>query len=141
MGLRKKTGLLFLAASGGGYFWLNRSGEFNRTLGKIRRDVTAVQERDPAATNIIETLTCYSGLHAILLHRMAHFLYEENLPVVPRIVSQLNRFLTGIEIHPAARIGEGFFIDHGAGGVLVQTSGVGEHWTCYVGWNLGVTAE
>ena len=74
MGLRKKTGLLFLAASGGGYFWLNRSGEFNRTLGKIRRDITAVQERDPAATNIIETLTCYSGLHAILLHRMAHFL-------------------------------------------------------------------
>ena len=75
-------------------------------MGAIRRDVSVIQERDPAATSMIETLTCYSGLHAILLHRMAHFLYEQKMPVVPRVVSQINRFLTGIEIHPAADIGE-----------------------------------
>ncbi len=142
MGLRKKTGLfLFAASTGGGYFWLNRGGELNRTLGMIRRDVAAVQERDPAATNIVETLTCYSGLHAILLHRMAHFLYQENLPVVPRLISQINRFITGIEIHPAARIGEGFFIDHGSGVVIGETTEVGENVTLYQGVTLGGTGK
>jgi serine O-acetyltransferase len=142
MGLVKKTGLFFIAAaSGGGYLWLNRGGELNRTLGAVRRDVTAIQERDPAATNIIETLTCYSGLHAILLHRMAHFLYEQKLPVVPRVVSQLNRFVTGIEIHPAAEIGEGFFIDHGSGVVIGETTEVGNNVTLYQGVTLGGTGK
>src|SRR5659263_253563 len=141
MGLAKKTGMLFLAASGGGYFWLNRGGELNRTLGAIRRDVSVIQERDPAATSMIETLTCYSGLHAILLHRMAHFLYEQKVPVVPRIVSQINRFLTGIEIHPAADIGEGFFIDHGSGVVIGETTEVGNNVTIYQGVTLGGTGK
>jgi len=142
MGLFKKTRLLILAtAASGGYFWLNRGGELNRTLGAVRRDVSAVQERDPAATNIVETLTCYSGLHAIILHRLAHFLYEENLPVVPRIVSQANRFITGIEIHPAARIGEGFFIDHGSGVVIGETTEVGDNVTLYQGVTLGGTGK
>lgn len=141
MGFPKKTGIVFLTAASGAYLWFNRGGELNRTLGSIRRDVAAVQERDPAATNIIETLTCYSGLHAILLHRMAHFLYEEQLPVVPRIVSQINRFLTGIEIHPAAQIGEGFFIDHGSGVVIGETAEVGDNVTLYQGVTLGGTGK
>ncbi|MCL5882463.1 MAG: serine O-acetyltransferase [Actinobacteria bacterium] len=142
MGIVKKTGLLFLAAAGGsGDFWLNRTGELNRTLGVIRRDVSAIQERDPAAANLIETLTCYSGLHAILLHRMAHFMYEQRLPVVPRIVSQFSRFVTGVEIHPAAQIGEGFFIDHGSGVVIGETTEVGENVTLYQGVTLGGTGK
>lgn len=140
MGLAKKTAM-FLAAASGGYFWLNRGGDFNRTLGSVRRDVAAVQERDPAAANIIETLTCYSGLHAILLHRMAHFLYEQKLPFVPRFVSQFNRFLTGIEIHPGADIGEGFFIDHGSGVVIGETTEVGQNVTLYQGVTLGGTGK
>lgn len=140
MGLAKKTAL-FVAAASGGYFWLNRGGDLNRTLGSVRRDVSAVQERDPAASNIIETLTCYSGLHAILLHRMAHFLYEERLPFVPRFVSQINRFLTGIEIHPGAQIGEGFFIDHGSGVVIGETTEVGNNVTLYQGVTLGGTGK
>ncbi len=141
MGLRKKTGLLFLAATGGGYLWFNRSGDLNRTLGVIKRDIGAIQERDPAATNLVETLTCYSGLHAILLHRMAHFLYDEGMPVVPRLVSQINRFITGIEIHPAAKIGEGFFIDHGSGVVIGETTDVGNNVTLYQGVTLGGTGK
>jgi len=137
----KKTGFLFTVAAGSGYLWLNRSGELNRTLGALRRDVSAIQERDPAAANIIETLTCYSGLHAIMLHRMAHFLYEQKLPVVPRIMSQFNRFITGIEIHPAANIGEGFFIDHGSGVVIGETTDVGDNVTLYQGVTLGGTGK
>jgi len=140
MGLVKKTALLLSAATGG-YFWLNRGGDLNRTLGSIRRDVTAVQERDPAAANIIETLTCYSGLHAILLHRMAHFIYEQKVPFVPRLVSQVNRFVTGIEIHPGADIGEGFFIDHGSGVVIGETTEVGQNVTLYQGVTLGGTGK
>ncbi|MFA5802179.1 MAG: serine O-acetyltransferase [Thermoleophilia bacterium] len=130
-----------MAAASGAYFWLNRGGELHRTFGSIRRDIAAVQERDPAASNIIETLTCYSGLHAILLHRMAHFLYEQKLPVAPRIISQMNRFLTGIEIHPAAVIGDGFFIDHGSGVVIGETTEVGENVTLYQGVTLGGTGK
>ncbi len=142
MGIARKAGTLFLAAiGGGGYLWLNRSGELNRTLKVIKRDVAAIRDRDPAATSMLETLTCYSGLHAILLHRMAHFLYEQKLPVVPRMISQLNRFLTEIEIHPAASIGEGFFIDHGSGVVIGETTEVGDNVTLYQGVTLGGTGK
>ncbi len=140
MGLAKKTGLL-LTAAGGGYFWLNRGGDLNRTLGAIKRDIAAVRERDPAAANMIEALTCYSGLHAVMIHRLTHFFYNQGVPVAPRIVSQLNRFLTGVEIHPAAKIGEGFFIDHGSGVVIGETSEIGDNVTLYQGVTLGGTGK
>jgi serine O-acetyltransferase len=142
MGAVKKAGALVIAALGGGsYMWLNRGGDLHRTFKVIKGDVAAIQERDPAATNMLETLTCYSGLHAILLHRMAHFLYEQKLPVVPRMISQVNRFLTAIEIHPAAQIGEGFFIDHGSGVVIGETTEVGDNVTLYQGVTLGGTGK
>jgi serine O-acetyltransferase len=113
----------------------------NRALGEITRDVTAVSERDPAATNKLEIVTSYSGLHALWLHRLAHKLWRERVPVVPRWVSQFNRFLTGIEIHPGARIGQGLFIDHGAGVVIGETTEVGDNVTLYQGVTLGGTGK
>jgi serine O-acetyltransferase len=140
LGLGKKR-IAMLGALTGSYLWFNRKGEFNRVLRSLAGDVAAIRERDPAAGNIIEALTCYSGLHAILIHRMTHFLHREGLPVVPRIVSQLNRFLTGIEIHPAAVIGEGFFIDHGSGVVIGETAEIGDDVTIYQGVTLGGTGK
>jgi serine O-acetyltransferase len=140
MGLLKKTSTL-LAAAGGTLLMLKQRKELGKTAGAIGRDVVAIQERDPAAANIIEALTCYSGLHAVVMHRVAHMLYEQNLPVAPRILSQVNRFITGIEIHPAAEIGEGFFIDHGAGVVIGETTEVGDNVTLYQGVTLGGTGK
>lgn len=140
MGLVRKMGAL-ITATGGAYLWLNRGGDLGHTVKTVKKDVAAIQERDPAAANLIEALTCYSGLHALFLHRLAHLLYEQRLPLVPRLVSQLNRFLTGIEIHPAAEIGDGFFIDHGAGVVIGETSEVGDNVTLYQGVTLGGTGK
>ncbi|MHB0914538.1 MAG: serine O-acetyltransferase [Thermoleophilia bacterium] len=120
---------------------LRRRESLGDTARAIRSDLAAIQERDPAAANIVEALTCYSGLHAVMLHRIAHMLYEQDLPVVPRVISQVNRFITGIEIHPAARIGEGFFIDHGAGVVIGETAEVGDNVTIYQGVTLGGTGK
>ncbi len=139
--LKKSAALLTTAAGGGAYLLLNREGGLGRTLKAIGSDVEAIRERDPAAANLFEALTCYSGLHAILLHRMAHFLYEQELPLAPRLISQFNRFVTGIEIHPAARIGDGFFIDHGAGVVIGETTEVGDNVTLYQGVTLGGTGK
>lgn len=140
MGLLRKTGAAIAAATAT-YLWFNREGELKETLETVRHDIAAIQERDPAAANIVETLTCYAGLHALVMHRMAHLLHQQGLPVVPRIVSQVNRFVTGIEIHPAAEIGEGFFIDHGAGVVIGETTEVGENVTIYQGVTLGGTGK
>ncbi|RJQ43258.1 MAG: serine O-acetyltransferase [Gaiellales bacterium] len=140
MGLLKKTGAA-LAAGGAALLALREREHLGETARAIRRDIAAIQERDPAAANIVEALTCYSGLHAVMMHRVAHMLYEQNLPVVPRILSQVNRFVTGIEIHPAARIGEGFFIDHGAGVVIGETTEVGNNVTIYQGVTLGGTGK
>ncbi len=140
MGILRKTGAL-LAATAGACLWLNRDGELRETIDIVRRDVRAIQERDPAAHNMVEALTCYSGLHAIVMHRLAHLMQKQGLPVVPRIVSQVNRFITGIEIHPAAEIGEGFFIDHGAGVVIGETTEVGDNVTIYQGVTLGGTGK
>lgn len=137
----RKKSIAALGAAAGSYLWLNRKGEFNRTLRSIRSDVQAIRERDPAAANIVEALTCYSGLHAVLIHRLTHFLYQEGMPVVPRIISQVNRFLTGIEIHPAATIGQGFFIDHGSGVVIGETAQIGDDVTLYQGVTLGGTGK
>lgn len=140
MGIIRKTGAA-LSAAAGAYIWLNREGELGRLFETIRKDVSAIQERDPAAHNIVEALTCYSGLHAIMLHRLAHYMQQQGLPVAPRILSQVNRFITGIEIHPAADIGEGFFIDHGSGVVIGETTEVGDNVTIYQGVTLGGTGK
>jgi serine O-acetyltransferase len=107
----------------------------------IKSDVNAVFERDPAANNIIEVLLAYSGLHVLLFHRFSHKLYQMGLRTIPRLTSQLARFLTGIEIHPGAKIGSGFFIDHGMGVVIGETAEVGDNVTLYQGVTLGGTGK
>ena len=108
---------------------------------RMRRDVRAVKDRDPAATSTFEIVTSYSGLHALWLHRVAHPLYRCGMPVLPRWISQFNRFVTGIEIHPGAQIGEGFFVDHGAGVVIGETTEIGDNVTIYQGVTLGGTGK
>jgi serine O-acetyltransferase len=110
-------------------------------LAPLRRDVEAARERDPAARSLAEILLCYPGLHALWMHRIAHRLYERELRLPARLVSQLSRFLTGIEIHPGARIGPGFFIDHGMGVVIGETTEIGEDVTLYQGVTLGGTGK
>ncbi|HYK52013.1 MAG TPA: serine O-acetyltransferase [Candidatus Eremiobacteraceae bacterium] len=106
----------------------------------IRRDWHACFERDPAARNWLEVLLCYPGFHAIFWHRLTHPLHRWGVPVLPRIMSQMTRFFTGIEIHPGAEIGSGFFIDHGMGVVIGETSDVGRDCTLYQGVTLGGTS-
>jgi serine O-acetyltransferase len=105
------------------------------------KDIKAIQERDPAATCVCEIVLLYSGLHAVVLHRMAHGLWKMKIPLLPRIISQFARFLTGIEIHPGARIGTGLFIDHGSGVVIGETSIIGDNVTLYQGVTLGGTGK
>jgi serine O-acetyltransferase len=107
----------------------------------LASDIKAIRERDPAATNTLEILTCYPGLHALWFHRAAHALWKRDMPVLPRLLSQLGRFVTGIEIHPGAKLGEGFFIDHGAGVVIGETAEVGDNVTVYQGVTLGGTGK
>lgn len=102
----------------------------------LRSDWRAVFERDPAARNTLEVLT-YPGLHAIIWHRIAHRLWHWNLKFLARLISQINRFLTGIEIHPGATIGKGFFIDHGMGVVIGETAEIGDNVLLYHGVTLG----
>lgn len=109
-------------------------------LETLKADIQAVFERDPAARNIWEVLT-YPGLWAITLHRIAHFLWEANLRFLARFLSQISRFLTGIEIHPGAKIGKGFFIDHGMGVVIGETTIIGNNVTLYQGVTLGGTGK
>jgi serine O-acetyltransferase len=108
---------------------------------QIRDDVTAVQERDPAATSKLEIVTSYSGLHALWLHRLANKMRRLGVPLLPRWVSQFNRFVTGIEIHPGATIGHGLFIDHGSGVVIGETTEIGDNVTLYQGVTLGGTGK
>ncbi len=107
----------------------------------IRRDYKAVFERDPAARNGLEVILAYPGFHAIFIHRINHVLWKEGIPVLPRLLSHIARFLTGIEIHPAAKIGAGFFIDHGMGVVVGETSEVGEDCLLYQCVTLGGTGK
>ncbi len=106
----------------------------------LRDDVRAIFRNDPAARNLAEVLT-YPGLHAILLHRIAHELWVRQIPFIPRLISQIGRFLTGIEIHPGATIGRGFFIDHGMGVVIGETAEIGDWVTLYQGVTLGGTGK
>lgn len=104
---------------------------------RIKQDIQAVLERDPAARTPLEVFLCYPGFHAIRFHRLAHSLWQREFYLIARIISMLSRFFTGIEIHPAARIGEGFFIDHGMGVVIGETTEIGNNVTLYHGVTLG----
>lgn len=108
---------------------------------RLRKDIRVVFERDPAAKSVVEVLFCYSGLHAIWLHRISHAFYRRGWVLVPRIISNIGRFLTGIEIHPGATIGEGLFIDHGTGIVIGETAELGKNVTLYQGVTLGGTGK
>jgi serine O-acetyltransferase len=109
---------------------------FNR----LREDIAAIRERDPAARSAWEVLTCYPGLHALLLHRFAHACWRANWRWLGRFVSQLARFMTGIEIHPGATVGRRVFIDHGMGVVVGETAEIGDDCTIYQGVTLGGTS-
>jgi serine O-acetyltransferase len=110
-------------------------------LSTLVTDFRIIFERDPAARNWLEVLTCYPGLQALLLHRLAHWLYCLGLPFVPRLISHLARFLTGIEIHPGAQVGKGVFIDHGMGVVIGETAIIGDYCLIYQGVTLGGTGK
>lgn len=107
----------------------------------LREDIKAVKQRDPAARNALEILLCYSGVHALFWHRIAHFLFKHKLKLLARIISQNVRFFTGIEIHPGATIGHGLFIDHGMGVVIGETTVIGKNVTIYQGATLGGTGK
>jgi serine O-acetyltransferase len=110
-------------------------------LHSLRADIAIIRDRDPAARGVLEILLCYPGLHALCLHRFSHRLWGAGLPLVPRLLSQLGRLLTGVEIHPGARIGQGVFIDHGMGVVIGETAVVGNRCLLYQGVTLGGTGK
>ena len=114
---------------------------FKRLRSRIKKDIRVIFERDPAARSVIEVVCCYSGLHAIWLHRISHKLYLKGWVLIPRKNSNLGRFMTGIEIHPGATIGEGLFIDHGTGIVIGETAELGRNVTLYQGVTLGGTGK
>ena len=107
----------------------------------LKKDLNAVFERDPAASGNIEVFLTYPGFHALMFHRMAHWLWTRGVPLLPRLISHLSRFLTGIEIHPGARIGSSFFIDHGMGVVIGETTVIGNNVTLFQGVTLGGTGK
>jgi serine O-acetyltransferase len=116
-------------------------GVIARTAAEIRRDVAAAHSRDPAARGVapMEILASWPGVHALLAHRVAHALYVAGVPFAPRAIATAARTLTGVEIHPAAKIGDGFFIDHGMGVVIGETTEIGANVTLYQGVTLGGT--
>jgi serine O-acetyltransferase len=99
----------------------------------LREDIQTVFDRDPAARNLIEVVLCYSGLHALWIHRWSHFAWTHRLYLFARLLSQLNRLLTGVEIHPGAKVGRRFFIDHGMGIVIGETTEIGDDVLLYQG--------
>lgn len=112
-----------------------------RMFQRITDDLHAVFERDPAATSRLEVFLTYSGFHALLAYRLAHTLSKWGIPIIPRMISQLARWLTGIEIHPKAKIGRGFFIDHGMGVVVGETAIIGDFVTLFQGVTIGGTGK
>ncbi len=110
-------------------------------MSAIRKDLESVMKHDPAARNRFEVILTYSGFHALVLYRFAHFMYVHNYKLVARIVSQIAKFLTGIEIHPGAKIGSGVFIDHGEGVVIGETAEIGNNVVIYQGVTLGGTGK
>ena len=116
-------------------------GTVARVVREVREDLTAAQERDPAARSVprAEILLTYGGVQALLSHRVAHAMHEAGVPLLPRLLANATRMTTGVEIHPAARIGESLFIDHGAGVVIGETAQIGRNVTLYQGVTLGGT--
>jgi serine O-acetyltransferase len=110
-------------------------------LSSLIADFKIIFERDPAARNWLEVILCYPGLQALVLHRFSHRLYNLGLPLIPRLMSHVGRFLTGIEIHPGATIGKGVFIDHGMGVVIGETAIIGDYCLIYQGVTLGGTGK
>jgi serine O-acetyltransferase len=152
--IRKLLGLVGLGAAGCWFLGRGARGcgpvnevieavrkDVNTAVTEISHDVQAVQERDPAASSKLEVMTSYSGLHALWMHRLAHKLSDAGVPIVPRWISQINRLLTGVEIHPGAKIGRGLFIDHGSGVVIGETTEIGDNVTVYQGVTLGGTGK
>lgn len=107
----------------------------------IWSEAKLIMERDPAARNPLEVLLLYSGMHAVMYHRLAHWFYRHHCPFVARLISQTSRFLTGVEIHPGAKIGKGLLIDHGIGVVIGETAEIGDCCTIYQGVTLGGTGK
>lgn len=114
---------------------------FEKLIESVKSDIESVKRRDPAARSTIEILLTYSGLHAIIMYRAAHWFHTRKMFVIARCISQFARFLTGIEIHPGAKIGKGFFIDHGAGVVIGETTEIGDNCLIYQGVTLGGTGK
>lgn len=110
-------------------------------LGILKKDLDTVMKNDPAARSRLEVMLTYSGFHAVIMYRFAHFLHLHNYRLCARCVSQLARFLTGVEIHPAAELGAGVFIDHGMGVVIGETTVIGDNCTLYQGVTLGGTGK
>jgi serine O-acetyltransferase len=109
-------------------------------LARVREDVQAARDRDPAARSDVEVLLAYPGVHALLIHRATHPLWRAGVPLLPRLISHFGRFLTGIEIHPGATIGHRFFIDHGMGVVIGETTVIGDNCHIFQGVTLGGTS-
>lgn len=107
----------------------------------VREQIDTIFQEDPAAKSVLEIVLCYPGFHAILAHRFAHWLYQAGVPLIPRVISQISRFFTGIEIHPGATIGCRFFIDHGMGVVIGETTEIGDDVTLYQNVTLGGTGK
>lgn len=114
---------------------------FENIKKQFNEEIESVKRRDPAARSTLEILLTYSGLHAVLMYRVAHKFYEKKMYVTARIISQFARFITGIEIHPGAKIGKGFFIDHGSGVVIGETAEIGDNCLVYQGVTLGGTGK
>ena len=120
-------------------------GELTKKIAKIKdeivTDIKVIRERDPAASSDLEVALLYSGFHAVLAYRLSHMLYQKNMRFAARLISQGARFLTGIEIHPGAKIGRGLFIDHGSAVVIGETAEIGDNCTLYQGVTLGGTGK
>lgn len=112
-----------------------------KALSQIQEDIKTIYKEDPAAKNILEVIFCYSGLHALISHRICHKLYYWNIPFLPRFLAHITRFLTGIEIHPGATFGHRVFIDHGMGIVIGETTIIGDDVLIYQGVTLGGTGK
>ena len=112
-----------------------------RGITKVKEDIKVIYDKDPAANNLLEVILCYPGLHALVAYRFAHRLYKWHIPLIPRIISYITRIITGIEIHPAAKIGRRFFIDHGEGVVIGATTEIGDDVLIYQQVTLGGTGK
>ena len=116
-------------------------GTIKRGIIKVKEDIKVIYDNDPAAKNLLEVILCYPGLHALVAHRFTHRLYKWHIPLIPRLISYITRIFTGIEIHPGATIGRRFFIDHGEGVVIGETSIIGDDVLVYQQVTLGGTGK